>query len=262
MAEQVQRRMSQYMASRSKSTNVSSGLLEGVRDWRSWLEPLDQIRSKQGIEMITHAHWFAWTTRADLPMEWATLGPAPSAEAQPKDVMMVVKEFMSDLNLMQPPVLMLSAGASAMLQPLAGPSAWDYREDIDVAAIERLCTKVVNTCPSRASVVPYLKQWVAQPRVPAMPVPHTTTFQYQCRDGPTLGLPQDLKRSLEPTEQDVAIRPVVVKRRKRNQADWELCEKMTLENYVATRTTQGVNPEIAVQEWNGSIALLWPERDV
>ena len=143
----------------------------GVRDWRSWLEPLDQIRSKQGIEMITHAHWFAWTTRADLPMEWATLGPAPSAEAQPKDVMMVVKEFMSDINLMQPPVLMLSAGASAMLQPLAGPSAWDYREDIDVAAIERLCTKVVNTCPSRASVVPYLKQWVAQPRVPAMPVP-------------------------------------------------------------------------------------------
>ena len=132
MAEHVQRRMSQYMASREKPINVCSGLLEGVRDWRSWLDPLDQIRTKQGIEMITHAHWFAWTTRADLPMEWATLGPVPRAEAQPHDVMLLVKEFMSDINLMQPPVLMLSAGASAMLQPLAGPNAWDYRDDIDV----------------------------------------------------------------------------------------------------------------------------------
>ena len=85
--------------------------------------------------------------------------------------MLLAKEFMSDETLMQPPVLMLIAGARAVLQPLAGPNAWEPREEIDAAGIKRLCKKVEDHNPSRAAMVPYLNSWMARPRVPAMLVP-------------------------------------------------------------------------------------------
>ena len=79
-----------------------------------------------------------------MPLRWANYEAVPAlggTETSPNDVMLLVKQFMSDADLMQPPELMLTAGASAMLQPLAGPGAWDYREDIDEDQIERLCRK-------------------------------------------------------------------------------------------------------------------------
>ena len=52
MAEIVQRRMSQYMATRLKPIPVRSGILGGIRDWRSWLDGLDFITFKQRGENI------------------------------------------------------------------------------------------------------------------------------------------------------------------------------------------------------------------
>ena len=99
MAEIVQRRMSQYMANRLRPTLVCSGILGGIRDWRSWLEGLDFITFKQGVENITGAHWLAFVRRSDLPLCWATLGPAPALDSEdtsPNDVMLLAKTFMSD----------------------------------------------------------------------------------------------------------------------------------------------------------------------
>ena len=53
MAERVQRRMSNFMGTRLCPTKVCSGLLEGVRDWRSWVDGLDFIRARRGVENIT-----------------------------------------------------------------------------------------------------------------------------------------------------------------------------------------------------------------
>ena len=46
MAEIVQRRMSQYMATRLKPIPVCTGILKAARDWRKWLDGLDLITFK------------------------------------------------------------------------------------------------------------------------------------------------------------------------------------------------------------------------
>ena len=185
---------SMQMAESLRPIPVCRGPIEGVRDWRSWLDGLVFIQSKRGVENITEARWLAFVRRADAPLKWANFAPVPalgSTGTSPNDVMLLLTQFMSNADLMQPPELMLTAGASAMLQPLAGPNAWDYREDIDVQQIQRLCEKMELLCLSRAPVISYLKEWMARPRVPTMPsrTPTPTaaaaepaTLRYHCRD--------------------------------------------------------------------------------
>ena len=173
--------------------------------------------------------------------------------------MLLVKTFMSDESLMQPPVLMLRAGASAVLQPLAGPNAWESRAEIDVKGIERLCKKVEDHIPSRAAVVHYLNTWMARPRVPAMPVPEPAILQYRCRDHARLDLEQAISAALHRPANDCA-KPLVVKRRRCTPEDYELHAHLSLEQYVASRKSQGVLVADAVKEFNGRQALLWSAR--
>ena len=208
IAEIVQWWMSRYMATRLKPIPVCTGILKAARDWRKWLDGLDLITFKQGVENISGAHWLAFVRRSDVPLCWAALDPAPalgSEDTSPNDVMLLAKTFMSDANLMQPPVTMLRAGASAVLQPFAGPDSWEPRKEIDVKGINRLCKKVEDHIPSRAAVVPYLKTWMAQPRVPPMPVPEPACLQYWCRDQARLDLEQAISGALH--------RPVKVRSR-------------------------------------------------
>ena len=261
MAERVQRRMSNFMGTRLRPTKVCSGLPEGVRDWRSWLDGLDFIRARRGVENITGAHWLAFVRRADVPLRWANYEAVPAlggTDTSPNDVMLLVKQFMSDADLMQPPELMLTAGASAMLQPLAGPSAWDYREDIELNQIERLCKKVELLCPSRAPVIPYLQKWMARPRVSTMPVPEPVILQYLCRDRNGADLTQAMSTALSRPAHDL-IKPLLVKRRRCTPADHDLLANVTFEQYVTSRKSQGVDLHTAVREWNGRQALLWSQ---
>ena len=232
-----------------------------MRDWRSWLDGLDFIRARRGVENITGAHWFAFVHRADVPLRWANYEAAPAlggTDTSPNDVMLLVKQFMSDADLMQPPELMLTAGASAMLQPLAGPSAWDYREDIEVNQIERLCKKVELLCPSRAPVIPYLQEWMARPRVSTMPVPEPVILKYLCRDRNGADLTQAMATALQRPAHDL-VKPLLVKRRRCTPADHDLLANVTFEQYVTSRNSQGVDLHTAVREWNGRQALLWSQ---
>ncbi len=127
-------------------TPVRSGMLGSCRDWRHWLTNLDDISGLQGI---TGCHWMAFCRRRDLPIECAIhmQMPAPGSipsRSSPDDVMLTLKRNMSDQALMQAPVLMLHAGASAHLQ--AGPATWERRKDIDTSAVDRLCA---NALPGR-----------------------------------------------------------------------------------------------------------------
>ena len=214
------------------------------------------------MENIAGAHWLAFVRRSDVPLCWAALDPAPalgSEDTSPNDVMLLAKTFMSDANLMQPLETMLRAGASAVLQPFAGPDAWEYRKEIDVKGINRLCKKVEDHIPSRAAVVPYLKTWMAQPRVPPMPVPEPACLQYRCRDQARLDLEQAISRALHRPASESA-KPLVVKRRRCTCEDYELHANLTLEQYVASRKSQGVLVADAVREFNGRQALLWSAR--
>ena len=104
------------------------------------------------MENIAGAHWLAFVRRSDVPLCWAALDPVSargSEDTSPNDVMLLAKTFMSDARLMQSPVTMLRAGASAVLQPFAGPNAWESRKEIDVKGIKRLCKKVEDRIPSR-----------------------------------------------------------------------------------------------------------------
>ena len=89
-------------------------------------------------------------------LKWANFAPVPAlgtTSTPPNDVMLLPTQFMRDADLMQQPELMLTVGASAMLQTLAGPNAWDYREDTDVQQIQRLCEKMELLCLSSAPVL-------------------------------------------------------------------------------------------------------------
>ena len=78
MAERVQRRMSKFMAARLKPIPVCSGIVQAVRDWKTWLDPLDCIRGTRGVEQITGVHWLAFVRRKDVPVNLAMQIPAPA----------------------------------------------------------------------------------------------------------------------------------------------------------------------------------------
>jgi len=101
-ARVVQRRMSAFL----RPLPVRSGMLDICRDWRSWLEPLDDIPKRDGIVGLKTAnvHWLCFTRRRDLPLDVAAVTELPAnGGVSPNDVMLMCKEYMSSANLMQTP---------------------------------------------------------------------------------------------------------------------------------------------------------------
>ena len=140
MAEIVQRRMSEHMSQRIVQEHVRVGTLDAVRDWKTWLSNYDDVAEKRGIENIQQVHWFCFLRRKDLPLEFAgqVARSAPgSPAANPNDVMLMCKQFMSDPMLLQPPMVMAHAGACGFLPP-NGPNTWEMRHEIDTQGINRL----------------------------------------------------------------------------------------------------------------------------
>ena len=94
-----------------------------------------------------------------------------------------------------------------------------------------------------------------------MPVPEPAILQYRCRDQARLDLQQAISAALHrPANEGVSVKPLVVKRRRCTPEDYELNAHLTLEQYVASRQSQGVLVTDAVKEFNGRQALLWSAR--
>ena len=123
MAEAVQRSMTAHLQRTGKQMSCSSGSLDAVRDWKAWLDGYDRVHYKQGVEHINSCHWLCFLRRKDLPLDCSRA--AVDAVSSPNDVMLMCKEFVSDSQLMQEPVVMVHAGASFALQPPDGPAMWE-----------------------------------------------------------------------------------------------------------------------------------------
>ncbi len=250
----VQRRMAAHMESRHQPLAVRSGLLEGCRDWKSWLANLDFIHERGGLEGIMSCHWLSFCRRRDLPLECAgqPLAAGPGSEG-PDDIMLMAKKFMSNRELIQPPLLFLHAGASAHLAPPTGPPTWEPRATIDQAPLERLCRKVLATLPSRADACQYLRQWMAMPRAPGA-APGTPVILVHRYNRPLSGgsIGQVFQEALQAEADDVQ-RQLHVKRRRGAPSQRHV--NVSLPTYVDFRLSQGISVQEAVHEWNGGHIL-------
>ena len=255
MAETVQRRMSQHMAQRIEANSVCAGTLDAIRDWTTWLSDFDDVPNKSGIVGIRAVHWFCFLRRRDLPLECAgqVAGPTLGSPTNPNDVMLMCKEFMSDLQLLQPPELMVRAGACAKLQP-TGPTTWEARKDIDTQQITRLCNKIERTMPLHIGAATYLRQWMTKPRV-TEPAPGSLEIMSlrfgEASAGYEFG--KVFGAALQ-AEARPATAHITMKRRRINGGHFRLTASMPA--YVDFRQSHGVTVEEAVAEWNGAQLCL------
>ena len=91
----------------------------------------------------------------------------PSPADSPNDVVLLVKQFMSDARLAQPPLTFCRAGASWRL-PRA-PLAWRGRQIFTPMYrknLENFARLLLKHFPEKAAAIHYLNAWVSQPRVP------------------------------------------------------------------------------------------------
>jgi len=258
MLEHVQRRMSEHL----RPTRVVSGVVSEVRAWKEWLAPFGRIKEKDGITNLTgpgSSHWFCYCRRAKIPLQFAG-SCRPSPGDAPDDVVMLVKQYMSDAKLAQPPVTFCSTGDSWRL-PRA-PRTWrcrlfftpEFRWNLD-----RLARKLLEHFPDKAPAIHYFNAWLAAPRnPPGVPAelgllalePLAARLPVGGAVG-SVGIALDAPRDANP-------RVVVVSRRARaaRGADWRehgrLVEALPLETYVQYRRSVGGTVEEAEAEWRAA----------
>ena len=163
MLEHVQRKMSDHL----RPLRVASGVVSEVRAWREWLEPLGDIKAKEGITNLTgtgSSHWFCYCRRAKTPLQFAERC-RPSPGDSPHDVVLLVKQYMSDEQLAQPPLLFCRSGDSWRL-PRA-PLTWRSRQAFTptyLKDLDRLAKKLLQHFTDKAAAAHYLNAWLGAPR--------------------------------------------------------------------------------------------------
>ena len=91
MAGHVQQRMARHL----DPLPVSAGIIGDVRNWKEWLDPLDDIHTKGGIVGITGkaaSHYYHYCRRRDLPAEVVGNVRAPQDSIDPNDVVVMERE--------------------------------------------------------------------------------------------------------------------------------------------------------------------------
>jgi len=247
MADIVQRRMSQHL----KPLPVRTGTLDAVRDWKTWLAPLDDIDPKNGITglMTSNTHWLCFTRRADLPIDLAGAPAAGGAEGLPGDVVCMAKEYMSSPSLLQEVFTVCRAGRSCLL-PNA-PTTWAARKPFtreDFADAARMAEKVKQFLPEHIPAVQYIEEWMSQPSMPASAPEELGILRHRWHRQPgSEPIGPVLERAvLEGTTGEPRLLAV---QRKKTQIQGM---NLPLATYVSFRQAQGVSEVQAVEEWNGA----------
>ena len=242
------------MASHLRPLPVRSGMLHHVRDWKSWLAPLDRVKVKDGIVGLASAHWLCVTRRRDLPLDAAALASAPGDA--PGDVMVMAKEFMSSPALQQAPLCLCQSGQSNLLPDPTGPARWEsnkaFEHEYRVDAA-RLAEKVRRLLPARARAVEYIEEWMARPLLPADPPKAPailTRHSGQQQQGDPIGVVLDRAVSQRATG-----RPRLLMRVNRLKNATAPAVDVSLAQWVCFRTSQGIPEVDATAEWNGAQLL-------
>jgi hypothetical protein len=240
------------MAAHLRPLPVRSGMVHAVRDWKSWLAPLDNIKETDGLVGITGARWFCFTRRQDLPLDVAALELAPGDVAAhasaPGDVVCMAKEFMSSPGLLQAPLTICRAGRSHLLPHPEGPPCWQPNRAFsheDQMGAARLAEKVLRLLPARARAVEYMQEWMGRPLVPHVAPQPPPILQRRCGAGEAIGVV--LERAVSGCAPG-RPRLMAVRRRPGNNA----VPNVALPAWIAFREAQEVLASDAVQEWNAA----------
>lgn len=195
-------------------------------------------------------HFIAFLRRSDLPVDVSAV-PAhggPRETSAPGDVMAMVKKYISDQHLSQPPFQFLRAGASMLLPSPSGPPTWLPRiafTDEDDAGFERLSEKVAKYMRSKMAALQYLRDWRNKPRVPEAVPPAPILFSHTCGSNGA-SWRAALEQAVCSPVDDFQLMSV---KRRRVSAGRRI--DMPLHEYLLSRTAQGIAVEQAVEEWNG-----------
>jgi hypothetical protein len=126
---------------RGKGERLVTSFLEGVRDFKAWLEPLgvemsNCFANRQGIDA---PRAFSFRRRRDLPAV-----PGPGAGDHRDDVMCCVKQFMRSQEDMHPPVLVLPHDRVQRMRAVV-PMAADPRKPFTAKEVDDL-VKLQHHC--------------------------------------------------------------------------------------------------------------------
>ena len=105
---------------------------------RKWLEPLDDIKEKEGITDLTgkrSARYFGYCRRRDVPLQFARHCQAAAGD-DPDDVVMLVKASMADTDLQQAVLTICRVGASWKLG--RAPPSWLERDPFGAEYVRKL----------------------------------------------------------------------------------------------------------------------------
>lgn len=237
---------------------VHTYLLENVRDWKKWLEPLDDIKTVGGVTGMCFqgsAEWFLYARREDIPIEWARHAPTEDANESPADVMLMVKRFMADEDLSQPIIRFLHAGSSYRLS--THPSTWMARDALGedyCKQLGHLLDLLATHFPEKAPhVAAYLRGWVNKPLIHHLPPPALPLLSHTYRT--TGWQTQPVRQALAAATafSDGAGPRVVSVQRKRRKFENPI--NLPLASWVAFQRSRGVDEEEAVQQWHGAQLL-------
>lgn len=119
-------------------------VLQGVRDFGSTLRPLAvqlsgafKARKDSKGDVLWTPHAFSYKRRADLLVEEKKALPPSTSQGSPDDIFCMVKSYMHDHALQQPPVLVLPADRFGRLLDIS-PISLCLREDVQTSRKEQL----------------------------------------------------------------------------------------------------------------------------
>ena len=254
MAGHVQQRMARHL----DPLPVSAGIIGDVRNWKEWLDPLDDIHTKGGIVGITGkaaSHYYHYCRRRDLPAEVVGNVRAPQDSVDPNDVVVMEREFMSSPDLRQQVLTFCRAGASWHLP--SDPRRWRPRDPFSQAyfnGLKHLARLVVKHFPEKAGAVSYLRAFLSRPRSPVGPPPALTLFsQQQTRSTLMVSMPVGHALHTVQSAGGGQVQRMGLKRRRAKTDPFSAqVASVSLQTWVAFRVSQGQTAKEAELEWRGA----------
>lgn len=244
------------MGDHLKPTPVTTHILEHVRDWKSWLMPLDDIKPIGGVTGMCFegsASWYCYCRRSHVPIEWAHHVQS-DVDTSPTDVMLLVKRYMADSDLSQPAVRLLHAGASWRLPQ--HPLTWMPRDSLSqeyLKGLNTLCDHLAQHFPEKVmTVANYFQRWVGTPLVAPVPPGPMVLLEHSYTDVANAGPPG---LDIIVGEPEVRGPRVVGIQRKRRRVNSDNMDQMPLPSWVAYQRTCGVDEADAVAQWQGAQLL-------
>lgn len=180
--------------SEGRSEDLSVEAMRAVRDWKQWLSatgvtPYHAWMTRAGIEA---PHSFTWKLRRDLTGSELGMLPLNKRGGHPGDVFCLVKNFIKDTVLQQPPVLAMPQARLALLD--SHPHSVADLPEVSAdrrADLRKLALAVQSEMPGSADYLEFLAarraarlcdlmpvDWLPTVSQPELPLQPTANAEY------------------------------------------------------------------------------------